>query len=70
MNDDGVFFGMVKTFDAFKGWGFITRDKGKDVFFFYSEINGDDKYLSAGDQVSFTIQALAKGPRAYNISKI
>ncbi|CAM4100144.1 retron Se72 family effector protein [Serratia nematodiphila] len=60
--------GKVKTFDSFKGFGFITRDKGKDVFFFYEEISGEDKFLNIGDEVEFTIEDKPKGPRAYNIS--
>lgn len=70
MSDELTEYGIVKTFDSFKGWGFITREKGKDVFFFYSEINGDDKYLCAGDEVTFTVQKLPKGPRAYCIQKV
>lgn len=41
-------YGIVKTFDSFKGYGFITREKGKDVFFFYGEITHEDKYLTPG----------------------
>jgi cold shock protein len=62
-------FGIIKTFDVFKGFGFIQRRKGKDVFFFYQEIEGDDKILAEGDTVSFTIENNAKGLRAFNIRK-
>jgi CspA family cold shock protein len=61
--------GVVKTFDPFKGFGFITRKKGKDVFFFYEDI-AEDSHLFAGAPVSFIIKKGAKGPRAYNIKKI
>ena len=61
-------FGIVKTFDTFKGFGFIQRQKGKDVFFFYQEIE-DDKILAEGDKVSFTVEQKHKGPRAFNIKK-
>jgi cold shock protein len=62
-------FGIIKTFDVFKGFGFIQRPKGKDVFFFYQEINDDDKILVEGDKVSFTIEKRPKGLRAFNIRK-
>lgn len=62
-------YGVVKTFDSFKGFGFITREKGRDVFFFYSEIVHEDKYLTPGDNVSFELRNLDKGPRAYLIEK-
>ncbi|WP_205965104.1 retron Se72 family effector protein [Rahnella sp. Larv3_ips] len=70
MSESQIEYGVVKTFDAFKGWGFITRDKGKDVFFFFTEINSEDKYLCAGEQVTFTIEKHSKGPRAFNITKV
>lgn len=61
-------FGIIKTFDVFKGFGFIQRQKGKDVFFFYQEIE-DDKILAEGDKVSFTVEKKPKGLRAFNIRK-
>jgi len=61
-------FGIIKTFDIFKGFGFIQRQKGKDVFFFYQEIE-DDKILAEGDKVSFTVEKKPKGLRAFNIRK-
>lgn len=70
MNDDKIWYGVVKTFDTFKGFGFIRREAGKDVFFFYDEIQGDDGALYPGDEVFFTIQKQLKGPRAYNVRKI
>ncbi|ASV53435.1 hypothetical protein LJPFL01_0072 [Lelliottia jeotgali] len=63
-------YGIVKTFDSFKGFGFITREKGKDVFFFYEEINHEHKELTPGDKVAFVIQTQSKGPRAYAVTKI
>lgn len=64
------YYGVVKTFDSFKGFGFITREKGKDVFFFYSEITHEDKYLTPGDNVSFELKTMDKGPRAFIIQKV
>jgi len=62
-------FGIIKTFDVFKGYGFIQRQKGKDIFFFYQEIESDDKILAEGDKVSFTVENKPKGLRAFNIRK-
>lgn len=70
MIEESIHYGVVKTFDSFKGFGFITREKGKDVFFFYAEILHEVKYLVPGDRVSFEIRKMDKGPRAYAIKKI
>ncbi len=69
MIDDEKQLGVVKTFDSFKGFGFITRNKGKDVFFFYEDIL-EESHLFPGESVSFIVKAEAKGPRAYHIKKI
>lgn len=60
--------GKVKTFDNFKGVGFITREKGKDVFFLYEDVI-DGIHLYPGDCVNFFVKKGSKGPRAYNIGK-
>ncbi|EMH2332466.1 retron Se72 family effector protein [Citrobacter freundii] len=70
IEEKNKFYGIVKTFDSFKGYGFITREKGKDVFFFYGEIIHEDRYLTPGDKVSFEIKMMDKGPRAFAIQKI
>jgi CspA family cold shock protein len=62
-------FGIIKTFDVFKGFGFIQRQKGQDVFFFYQEVEHDDKILAEGDKVSFTLEKKPKGWRAFKIKK-
>lgn len=62
-------FGVLKMFDAFKGIGFIRRDKGKDVFVFYADIEHEDKILSEGDQLSFEVENAPKGPRAKKVRK-
>lgn len=61
--------GRVHMYDSFRGFGFIRREKGKDVFFFYEEIQGDDKNILEGDHVSFEVFNHSKGPRAKNINK-
>ena len=63
--------GTVKWFNESKGYGFITRDDGDDVFAHYSAIDGNGfKTLSEGDTVSFDIVEGSKGPKAINIVKI
>ena len=61
----------MKWFDSSKGFGFITREHGDDVFVHYKAILGDGyKSLEEGDQVRFEIGQGPKGPQANNVSKI
>jgi len=63
--------GTVKWFNESKGFGFITRDDGTDVFAHYSAIAGDGfKTLAEGDAVSFDVVEGDKGLKAANIEKI
>jgi len=63
--------GTVKWFNAEKGFGFITRDNGDDVFVHFSAIQGDGfKSLDEGQQVSFEITQGNKGDQATNVSRI
>ena len=60
--------GTVKFFNAEKGYGFITRDEGKDVFVHYSNIQGDGfKSLSEGQRVEFDVAPGRKGEQAQNV---
>jgi CspA family cold shock protein len=60
--------GTVKFFNAEKGYGFITRDEGKDVFVHYSSIRGDGfKSLSEGQRVEFDVAPGRKGEEAQNV---
>ncbi|EGQ7694978.1 TPA: cold shock domain-containing protein [Vibrio vulnificus] len=59
--------GVIHAYDAFKGYGFIRRTKGKDVFFFYDELPDGASEPSEGDIVSFEIEVKPKGPRAKKI---
>jgi CspA family cold shock protein len=61
--------GLVKWFNAEKGFGFITPDDGsKDVFVHFSAIQSNDfKTLDEGQKVEFTIENGAKGPAAANV---
>ncbi len=62
--------GTVKWFNAAKGYGFIAREGGKDVFVHYSAIQGEGyRNLSEGEQVEFSIEDSPKGPQAVNVVK-
>jgi len=63
--------GTVKWFNSSKGYGFITREEGDDVFVHYKAINSDGyKTLDEGDVVSFEIGEGPKGLQAMNVSKV
>ena len=62
--------GKVKWFNAEKGFGFIEREDGDDVFVHFSAINADGfKTLEEGQEVEFEIVEGARGPQAANVSK-
>lgn len=63
--------GTVKWFNESKGFGFITRDDGTDVFAHYSAIADEGfKTLADGDAVSFDVVDGDKGLKAANIVKL
>ena len=62
--------GTVKWFNNAKGYGFIGRDEGPDVFVHFSAITADGyKSLQEGDPVEFEIVQGQKGPQAANVNK-
>ncbi|KEO84444.1 cold shock domain-containing protein [Tumebacillus flagellatus] len=63
--------GKVKWFNAEKGYGFIEREDGGDVFVHFSAIQADGfKTLEEGQEVSFDIVEGARGPQAANVTKL
>ncbi len=63
--------GKVKWFDNKKGYGFITRDEGEDVFVHFSSINAEGfRTLEEGQTISFEITEGDKGPQASNVSVV
>ena len=63
--------GTVKWFNAAKGYGFIAREGGDDVFVHHSAIQSDGyRTLEEGQSVEFDVEPSAKGPTAKNVKPI
>ncbi len=63
--------GTVKWFNESKGYGFIARESGDDVFVHYSAIRGDGfRTLNEGDRVEFVITQGQKGPAASDVTVV
>jgi cold shock protein len=63
--------GTVKWFNGTKGYGFIKRTGGEDVFVHYKSILGEGfKTLNEGDQVEFEVENGPKGLQAASVSKV
>lgn len=60
--------GIVKWFNSSKGYGFITRDGGEDVFVHYKSIEGNGyRTLEEGEEVEFEV---VQGPKGLQASKV
>ena len=63
--------GTVKWFNNAKGYGFLGREDGTDVFVHYSAIQGGGfKSLAEGERVEFDVVQGQKGPAAENVTKL
>jgi CspA family cold shock protein len=63
--------GIVKWFNEKKGFGFIQREDGGDIFVHHSSINMPGfKTLHEGDRVSFDVEETDRGPAAKNVTKL
>lgn len=66
-----AYTGTVKFFNAEKGYGFISRDSGSDVFVHFSNISGSGyRTLEQGQRVEFEIGPGRKGDEALNVKVI
>lgn len=63
--------GVVKWFSDKKGYGFIEKEEGGDVFVHHTAINMEGfRTLSEGDRVNFEVEEGNRGPAAKNVSKV
>ena len=63
--------GTVKWFNGTKGYGFISRDSGEDVFVHFNSIVGEGfRSLDEGDRVQFEVTQGPKGLQASNVQKV
>lgn len=63
--------GTVKWFNAEKGFGFIEREGGDDVFVHFSAIQSEGfKSLDEGQKVTFEVEQGQRGPQATNVQKV
>jgi CspA family cold shock protein len=62
--------GTVKWYNEAKGYGFITREQGADVFVHHANITPKGSRIDEGDKVSFEVTEGPKGLQAINVTKL
>ncbi len=62
--------GKVKWFNAQKGFGFIVKEDGTDIFVHFKDVKGGAGVLRDGDSVTFEEEQGRKGPQAVRVSKV
>jgi len=63
--------GTVKWFDDRKGYGFIQRENGEDIFVHFSNIKEEGfKSLDQGDKVAFSVEETERGLQAVDVNKV
>ena len=61
----------VKWFNNKRGWGFIVKEDGEDIFVHYSAIKGEGfRSITEGQRVQFDIEESANGPAAANVEEL
>jgi cold shock protein len=64
----GHWVGEIKWFDLDKGYGFIDRGDGTDIFFHKTEVEGDARQYVEGSRVTYDVEETLKGPQAITVS--
>ncbi len=63
--------GTVNWFNNKRGWGFIVKEDGEDIFVHYSAIKGEGfRSITEGQRVQFDIEESANGPAAANVEEL
>ncbi|MDY7039556.1 MAG: cold shock domain-containing protein [Chloroflexota bacterium] len=62
--------GQVKWYNPEKGYGFITKADGEDIFVHRSAIEGESHFLEEGQQVEFQVEKTEKGPQAVHVAPL
>ena len=69
-NDAGAETGEVKWFNSNKGYGFIMRGNGEEIFVHYRSLQGENRQLKPGQKVAFSVVESDRGVQAQNVAII